>query len=108
MPFVTKLTFQSGDQQALDRVVNDIKQTAAKKGVELKGPRAEAPTDLRVPQYKRLDGQEFPSWRYTVYTRRIDIVGHDDFARQVANRELPPSIHVGAEVERVKQPGYRN
>jgi small subunit ribosomal protein S10 len=108
MPFVTKLAFQSGDRAVLDRVVTDIKETAERKGVDLKGPHTEPTRSLSVPQYKRLDTTDtFQPWRYTVYKRTIEIIGYDDFARSVADRDYPAGIHVGIEVDRVKAPGSR-
>ena len=104
MPFVTKLTLESGDRHRLEDVVTTIKETAARKGVELKGPHAEATRDLNVPQHKRLvaDGDRFQPWTYTVYTRTIQIVGHDEFARSVAGRAYPDSVHLAAAVEQVR------
>ena len=105
MPFVTKLTLESGNRHRLDDVVTTIKQTAARKGVELKGPHPHPPDDLRVPQQKRLvaSGGSFEPWGYTVYTRTIEIVGHDEFARSVAEREFPEGVHVSAEIEQRRQ-----
>jgi ribosomal protein S10 len=106
MPFVTKLRLQSGDVDALDGVVTEIKETAARKGAELKGPHPKPPTRLRVPQHKRADGGgTFAPWEYTVYTRTIEIVGHDGFARDVTERSYPDSVHVTAEVEQLRQAG---
>lgn len=100
MPFVTKLTFQSGDGTALERVVEEIKEEASRKGAELRGPNPEPLVEKRVPQHRTLlpEGGEFEPWSYTVYTRTLRIVGHDDFARQVAGADYPASIHVEAEV----------
>jgi len=105
MPFVTKLTLESGDRHLLEDVVTTIKETAARKGVELKGPHPHPPDDLRVPQPKRLvdDGDRFPPWQYTVYTRTIEIVGHDEFARSVTQRDFPDGVHVTAEIEQRRQ-----
>ena len=106
MPFVTKLRLQSGDRQALDGVVTDIKETAAQKGVELKGPHPKSPVHQRVPLFKRADGDEtFDTWDYTVYTRILEIVGHDEFAREVTERSFPDSVHVTAEIEQLRQAG---
>jgi ribosomal protein S10 len=109
MPFVTTLTLQSGDRDVLERVVGSIKERAERKGVELRGPHAESPDDLSVPQSKRLsaEGSRFRSWRYTVYTRTMEIVGHDEFARDVAAQSFPPGIHLDVDVERVSAPGSR-
>jgi len=108
MPFVTKLRLQSGDRGALDAVVTDIKETATRKGAELKGPHPKPPTELRVPLYKRVDSEDtFDPWAYTVYTRTIEIVGHDEFAREVAGRSFPDSVHLSAEVEQVRGPDSR-
>ncbi|WP_255150634.1 uS10/mL48 family ribosomal protein [Halorarius halobius] len=106
MPFVTKLTFQSGDRDALDRVVDDIKHSAEQKGVELKGPHPKPTSDLHVPQKKRLDATEgFDNWRYTVYSREIEIHGNDEFARQVAGDDYPSSIHIEADVKQTRGMG---
>jgi ribosomal protein S10 len=107
MPFVTTLTLESGDRRRLDEVVDGIKQRAARKGVELKGPHPRPPEDYRVPQSKTLGpgADRFESWGYTVYTRTIEIVGYQGFARDVAGREYPDGIHVSAEVEQRRQAG---
>lgn len=107
MPFVTRLTLQSGDRETLERVVTDIKERAERKGVELRGPNPEPQRDVSVPLYRRLDpdGGQFEGWTYAVYVRSIVIVGHDDFARDVASGDYPSSIHVEAGVERVSNPG---
>jgi len=104
MPFVTKLTFESGDRHLLDDVVDDVKARAERKGVELKGPHPQPPTDHSIPQAKRLaaDGGAFEPWRYTVYTRTVEIVGHDEFARDVASDSYPSRIHVEAEIEQTR------
>jgi ribosomal protein S10 len=107
MPFVTKLEFASGDRRLLDDVVDDLKGRAERKGVELKGPHPQPPTDVSVPQSRRLsaDGGEFDPWRYTVYTRTVEVVGHDEFARSVAAEDYPDRIHVEAEIQQQRQLG---
>lgn len=106
MPFVTKLTFQSGDRDALDRVVDDIKRAAEQKGVELKGPHPKPTTDRHVPQQKTLGpGESFDTWRYTVYSRDVEIHGNDEFARRVAGDDYPASIHVEADVKQTRGMG---
>jgi len=103
MPFVTTLRLQSGDADVLDAVVTDIKATAQRKGVELKGPHPKPPTRLRVPQHKRVEGGgTFPDWTYTVYTRTVEIVGHDEFARSVTEQDFPDRVHVTAEIEQTR------
>src|SRR6056297_2181727 len=106
MSFVTRLTFQSGDRRALESYVEEIKAAAQRKGVQFKGPHAHPPTELRVPQYKTVDADDsFGSWSYSVYTREVDIVGHDEFAREVAGADRPDGIHVSVEVEQVSGMG---
>lgn len=105
MPFVMKLTLASGDGEMLDAVVGDIKAAAERKGVELKGPHPKPPTQLRVPLYKRVgagDEDTYEPWSYTVYTRTIEIIGHDDFARAVTEDTYPDRIHVTAEIEQTR------
>jgi len=108
MPFVTRLTLQSGDGDRLEAVVGDIKDRAERKGVELKGPHPEPPTRHSVPQYRGLPGDgTFDPWSYTVYTRVVEIVDHNEFAREVAEREFPDSIHISADIEQFSQAGDR-
>jgi ribosomal protein S10 len=106
MPFVTRLTLKSGDGDVLDSVVSDIKARAERKGVELKGPHPKPPTQQTVPLYKKQSGHEqFGSWEYTVYIRTIEIVDHNEFARDIAEREYPDSIYISADIERFSQTG---
>lgn len=106
MPFVTRLTLKSGDGELLDSVVSDIKDRAERKGVELKGPHPKPPSRHSVPQYKRVDSDEsFASWDYTVYTRVIEIIDHNEFARNVAEQEYPSRIHITADIEQFNQTG---
>ena len=107
MPFVTKLELTSGDRGALDRVVDGIKESASRKGVEFGGPHSAQPTEVRAPQSKRLStgGERFPDWTYTVYSRTIEIRGHDEFARSAAGGEFPAGVHVEVEVEQVRGVG---
>ncbi len=104
MPFVTRLTLKSGDGDLLDSVVSDIKERAERKGVQLKGPHPKPPSRHSVPQYKRTGDEEtFGNWEYTVYTRVIEIIDHNEFARAVAGREYPQRIHLTADVEQFNQ-----
>jgi len=100
MPFVTRLTLRSGDGDLLDSIVDGIKHRAERKGVELKGPHPKPPTQFTVPQYKHAGDSvdTFDSWQYTVYTRVVEIVGHDEFARETAERDYPDRIHVTVDI----------
>ncbi|MCU4750737.1 uS10/mL48 family ribosomal protein [Halobacteria archaeon AArc-curdl1] len=108
MTFVTRLTLQSGDRNALDSIVDDIKQSAEKKGAALKGPHSHPPEDHTVPQHRRLhadDDRKFGSWTYTVFTRELEIHGHDNLARNIASQNFPDSVHIEAEVEQIHSMG---
>ena len=107
MPFVTTLTVESGDRHLLEDVVTEIKETAARKGVELKGPHPQSPENITIPQSKGLSGggDRFDPWRYTVFTRTIEIVGHDEFARDVTEWEFPDRVHVEASIEQRRGAG---
>lgn len=105
MTFVTRLKLQSGNRPALDNVVDEIRSKAEQKGADLRGPHSAPPEHLDVPQYKSTAGDEvrqFPSWDYTVYTRQLEIVGHNKLARQVAEFDFPDGVHVEAELEQVE------
>lgn len=108
MTFVTRLTLQSGDRVALDGLVSDIKETAERKGAALKGPHTHPPKRLSVPQHSRLhsdDDRRFDPWNYTVFTRELEIHGHDDLARNIASQDFPDSIYIEAEVEQIHDMG---
>ncbi|PSQ15894.1 30S ribosomal protein S10 [Halobacteriales archaeon QS_8_69_26] len=107
MTFVTRLRLSSGDRPALDRIVDEIRQSAQRKGARLKGPHTHPPRNIAVPQYKQSpprgddpEAAEFDHWQYTVYRREMEIVGHESLARSVATRDFPTSVHVEVEVER--------
>lgn len=100
MPFVTRLTFQSGDGDRLASTVATIKRRAEQKGVELKGPHAEPPTQYSVPQHKGMPGTgEFEPWQYTVYSRVLEVINHNEFVRELTGRDYHDSIHVSVEVD---------
>ncbi|MFC7215323.1 uS10/mL48 family ribosomal protein [Saliphagus sp. GCM10025334] len=108
MTFVTRLRLQSGDRAALDGIVEDIKATAEKKGAALKGPHSHPPEKYTVPQHRRLhadDDRRFSAWTYTVFTRELEIHGHDNLARNIASQNFPDSVHIEAEVEQVRGVG---
>lgn len=108
MTFVTKLRLRSGDRAALDGVVSDIKETCRRKGAEFKGPHSDSPDTHRLKQYARLDGDEnaaFSPWNYTVYSRRMELYGHDELARQIVDWDYPASVYVEAEVKQVRSVG---
>lgn len=107
MTFVTKLRFCSGDRAILETAVNDLKRLLGRKGAECKGPHADPPTDYRVPQSRTLTGEggEFDPWRYTVYSRRLEIHGSAHIAREVGHMEFPDEVRVEIEVERQRPVG---
>jgi ribosomal protein S10 len=104
MTFVTRIRLQSGNRPALENVVDKIRSTAERKGAELRGPHSAPPERLRVPQYKSTAGEQtrqFQSWDYTVYARQLEIVGHNDVAREVTEFDFPEGVHVEVELEQV-------
>jgi ribosomal protein S10 len=109
MTFVTKLTIQSGNRHELESVVTDLKEFIERKGAECKGPHASPPESVSVPQYRHLGpGDQFPSWNYTVYTRKLEIHGNDHIAREVGHKEFSESLHVEIEVEQKNRLGQGN
>lgn len=108
MTFITKLTLHSGDRAALDDVVESIRETVRRKGAEFRGPHTKPPNNHQIDQYKGLDGDktaQYPSWSYTVYRRKIEIVGHDDLARAIMEWDFPESVKVEADIERIQAVG---
>jgi len=105
--FVTKLRFRSGNRAVLETVVDDLKRLLGRKGAEYKGPHSDPPTEYRVPQYRGLsaDGGEFDPWRYTVYSRRLEIRGSAHIAREVGHMEFHDEVRVEIEVDRQRPVG---
>lgn len=109
MAFVTKLSFQSGDREVLESLVTDLKRMVERKGAECKGPHSAPPEHLTVPQYRTLQpGDQYLSWEYTSYSRRLEIHGNDEVASRIGHMEFPESVHVEIEVDRKKPLGHRN
>jgi ribosomal protein S10 len=98
---VTKLRFQSGDRSALDEVVGDLKRMLERKGADCTGPHSDPPRDVPVPLYRDLSAGDQPlgDWRYTVYSRRMEIHGSDRITREIGHMSFPESVRVEIEVE---------
>lgn len=106
MTFVTTLELESGDRRALESVVDEIRSAAERKGVQIKGPHTPPPEELALSIYEDLDGgQHAATWNYTVYSRTIEIVGHDEFAGSAATWDLPDQVHLEADVRSISQTG---
>jgi small subunit ribosomal protein S10 len=99
MSFVTRMTFQSGDREALDGVVADVRGTLERKGAQFNGPHSRPTQTLSVPMYADVDSDRtFDDWTHTVFTRTVELVGHDSLARELTERSFPESIHLSVEV----------
>jgi ribosomal protein S10 len=99
MSFVTRMTFQSGDRKALDDVVGELRETLERKGAQFNGPHSRPTESLSVPMYADVTSDRtFEDWTHTVFTRTIELVGHDALARQLTERSLPESVHLSVEV----------
>ena len=106
MPFVTTLSLRSGDRAALDAAVEDVRETARRKGVELKGPHTDPPVAYSAPLYWAPDaGGPFDTWEYSVYERTLRIVGHEEIAREIAGAQRPDSVHTDVDVDQVRSMG---
>jgi ribosomal protein S10 len=57
------------------------------------------------PRPARGGDDTFSPWTYTVYTRRIEIRGHEAFARDIFDWELPDSVHMEIELDQVRAAG---
>lgn len=108
MPFVTKLRFQSGDRDALEGVVTDLKRMLERKGAECKGPHSSQPERMALPLSARCQpGADIDTWDYTVYRREMEIHGADQVAGEVGHMDFPDSVHLEIEVDR-KTPAGRD
>jgi ribosomal protein S10 len=106
MPFVTTLSLQSGDRTALDAVVENVREFARRKGIELKGPHTHPPVECSAPLYWGVGTETpFDHWEYPVYERTIRVVGHEGIAREIARAERPDSVRVAVDIEQVRSAG---
>ncbi len=100
MTFVTKLTFQSGDREALDETVDDLKQLLQRKGANCKGPHTSPSERITVPLHGDLaPDSEIDTWSYEVYVRELEIHGSDEIAREVGHSDFHDAVHVEIEVD---------
>jgi ribosomal protein S10 len=105
MPFLTRIVLTSGDRAALDRVVEELKRTAERKGLDLRGPHTDPPDQYSVPLFKRSppsDGRRYPAWSYTVYERTLEFTGHDDTVRSLMEQTVPRGVRRVVEVSQVR------
>lgn len=110
MPFVTRLVLRSGDRGALDGVVEDLRRSAERKGLDIRGPHTAPPETYTVPLFKRTtadDGRRYPPWSYTVYERTFEFTGHDETVRSLLAREVPRGVRRTVEVTQVRSVGRR-
>ena len=80
--------------------MENLKRSAEKKGIRVRGPHTPSPQTYRAPQYRRMDDIEkkFPPWEYNVYERWIEISGYDESIRRITDVDLPKGVHVEVEV----------
>lgn len=108
MAYRTYLELVCGDRHLLDRTVDELQSIADRKGANTVGPHAKPTRELRVPLYKRIDRPErFSDWRYRVFTREMEIVGHESVARAIAQYPIDRRIKVALSVEEDEVVGAR-
>lgn len=101
MTFVTKLSFHSGDRDALDETVDDLKEMLTRKGAKCKGPHTHPSERITVPLRANLaPGEELDTWSYEVFERELEIHGSDEIAREVGHMDFHDAVHVEIEVDR--------
>lgn len=102
MPYRTRLELTSGDRVALDATIDRIRTMVERKGANLAGPHTRPTEEVEVPLYKSHRGEDrFRPWRYAIYRRELEIVGHEGVAREMAAFELPSSIHVTLTIQEI-------
>lgn len=100
MPYRARLELVSGDREALDASVDRLRQLADRKGANVTGPHARPTREIDVPLYRHHDADEpRATWRYRVYTRHLEVVGHESVTRAIANVPIDPAVSVSFNVE---------
>jgi ribosomal protein S10 len=107
MTFVTKLRFQSGDREALDETVTDLKEMLTRKGVKCKGPHTHPSDHVKVPLYADLaPGAQLGTWGYELYEQELEIHGSDEIAGEVGHMDFHDSVHVEIEIAQKRPAGH--
>lgn len=91
---------QSGDRIALDASIDRLRSLIEQKGGSLTGPHTRPAKSMAVPLYKtHLGDRRFGHWSYQIYSRHLEVIGHEGIAREVASFNLPSSISIAITIE---------
>ncbi|MFP4591481.1 MAG: 30S ribosomal protein S10 [Halobacteriales archaeon] len=100
MPYRARFELESGDRGALEATVARLRELADRKGADVTGPHARPTRRVDVPMYLRHDATApFRTWRYRVYTRHLEVVGHESVTRAIANVDVDPAVGVSLRIE---------
>lgn len=100
VPYRTHIEMESGNRKELDASIGRIRSLIERKGAKLRGPHTRPTKEIDVPLYKtHLGDRRFEHWRYHVYSRTLEVIGHEGVTREIASLELPSSINISIMVE---------
>ncbi len=92
-----RIKLQSKDCNELDDVCAQIKDIAAKAGVEMKGPIPLPTKRLEISTRKTPcgDGSDtYEKWELRVHKRLIEVQADDRVLREVMRIRIPPAVNV--------------
>lgn len=109
MPYQATLQLRSGDRAALDATVDDLVAIATGKGAEVAGPHPKPTKTVRVPLYTSHAGEKLlRMWEYTVYTRHLEITGHEAVAKRLAQQSIPSQVAISMTIDHIGHLGSTN
>lgn len=100
MPYRARIELESGDRHALEATVDRLRAVADRKGADVTGPHALPTRTVDVPLY-RDHAATTPrgTWRYQIYSRKLEIVGHETVTRAIASVDVEPAVAIDFSVE---------
>lgn len=97
MPQRARIKLSSTDPEKLDQVCNEIKDTAEKTGVKIKGPIPLPTKRLIVPTRKSPCGEGTHTWdRFSmrIHKRLIDVNADERLMRRLMRIRVPDNVYI--------------
>ncbi|MEM3027876.1 MAG: 30S ribosomal protein S10 [Candidatus Bathyarchaeia archaeon] len=97
MPQRARIKLSSTDPEKLDQVCNEIKDTAEKTGVKIKGPIPLPTKRLIVPTRKSPCGEGTHTWdkfSMRIHKRLIDVNADERLMRRLMRIRVPDNVYI--------------
>lgn len=97
MPQRARIKLSSTDPEKLNQVCNEIKDTAEKTGVKMKGPIPMPTKRLIVPTRKSPCGEgthTWDKWSLRIHKRLIDVNADERLMRRLMRIRVPENVYI--------------